>query len=92
MMDNSETSDSISTVRLLRGRLVSGFRWLSQPAKTLSESERRRAHLLAWLLLFLILLSIIALLLVFLKRLRAPTEFCYRRSYRGTQIHQSGRR
>ena len=50
----------------LRHRLVSGIRWLTQPTKSLSESEHRRAHLLSWLLLFLIFLSLTALLLVLL--------------------------
>jgi diguanylate cyclase (GGDEF)-like protein len=41
--------------------LNSVFRWLTKPATTLSGPQRRRAHLLAWLLLFLILLSIATL-------------------------------
>lgn len=65
-MYNQEDIESLFRGRPPRGRLISAFLWLTQPAKSLSESERRRAHLLAWLLLFLIFLSMTALLLVLL--------------------------
>ena len=45
-------------------RLTSAFRWLTKPADSLPESLRRRAHLLAWLLLSIFLLIVAALLLV----------------------------
>lgn len=52
--------------RRRKRRLVSGIRWLTDTAGAHSETEHRRAHLLAWILLNLILLSVIALFLVLL--------------------------
>ena len=65
-MNNQEAADRSSTVQLLQGRLTTGIQWLTQPAKSRSEPEYRRAHLLSWLLLFLIFLSLTALLLALL--------------------------
>jgi diguanylate cyclase (GGDEF)-like protein len=44
--------------------VVNALRLLTQPAASLSVVDRRRAHLLAWLLLVMILLTVTGLLLV----------------------------
>jgi diguanylate cyclase (GGDEF)-like protein len=79
-MNNQEAADSRSTVQLLQGKLTSGIQWLAQPAKPLSEPEYRRAHLLSWLLLFLVFLSLTALLLVLLVD---PPDSSHRNTYVG---------
>ncbi len=66
MLDNSEQADTPARASPLSKRLISTWRWLTQPTKALSESEERRVHLLTWILLFLIFLSLTALFLVFL--------------------------
>jgi diguanylate cyclase (GGDEF)-like protein len=48
----------------IEGTWLGRLPWLAGTPAFASEAERRRAHLLAWLLLFLILLSASALLLV----------------------------
>jgi diguanylate cyclase (GGDEF)-like protein len=45
-------------------RLISALEWLTKPAGSLPESLRRRAHLLAWLLLSIFLLILATLVLV----------------------------
>jgi len=45
-------------------RASSAFGWLIRPAVGLAKPENRRAHLLAWLLLFVLVLLVAALLLV----------------------------
>lgn len=77
-MNDPQDSDSVSTVRTRPGRLITALRRLTQPAISLSGPERRRAHLLAWLLLSLILLSIIALVMVLLVN---PSDSLHRNTY-----------
>lgn len=48
----------------LAGRAGSVVDWLVRPADGFAEPQDRRAHLLAWLLLFIIVLSVAALVLV----------------------------
>ncbi len=45
-------------------RLTAVFKWLTKSTDSLPKSERRRAHLLTWLLLFSIFLTITAFILV----------------------------
>ena len=65
MKDLKEAAGA-SKWRRINRTLVSGIRWLTQTAGAHSETERRRAHLLAWILLNLILLCVTALFLVLL--------------------------
>jgi diguanylate cyclase (GGDEF)-like protein len=55
-----------STGPSLQEQLISGLDWLVYTPRYAFEKERRRAHLLAWLLLSLLLLSMAALCLVLL--------------------------
>ena len=55
--------DFFIQLRPLGDGLISSLHRLTEPTTSLSESRRRRAHLLAWLLLFLIVLSTAALFL-----------------------------
>ena len=52
----------MSTITI--NRMISAFDWLTKPPDSLPESLRRRAHLLAWLLLAIFLLIVATLLLV----------------------------
>jgi diguanylate cyclase (GGDEF)-like protein len=59
-----EESHTPPTVRLQWRSVAKALRLLTQPPTSLSVLDRRRAHLLAWLLLIMILLSITGLILV----------------------------
>jgi len=59
-----ETPPPDPAVRLQRRSLVKAVRVLTQPPGSIPVLDRRRAHLLAWLLLVMILLTITGLMLV----------------------------
>jgi diguanylate cyclase (GGDEF)-like protein len=64
-MANSKDAHDFSKPRSqLQSTLVSAIRWLTKPASTLNASDSRRSRLLAWLLLFIFLLTIITILLL----------------------------
>jgi hypothetical protein len=60
-----EDTPLIPTGRPQWRSVVKALRLLTQPAASLSVVDRRRAHLLAWLLLVMILLTVTGLVLVF---------------------------
>ena len=64
-MANSRDAHGFSKAQYqLYSTLVFALRWLTEPASTFNASERPRARLLNWLLLFIFLLTIAAILLL----------------------------
>jgi diguanylate cyclase (GGDEF)-like protein len=61
---NRENPRPNPPTRLSSSNLRKTVRLLTQPAASLSVLDRRRAHLLAWLLLIMILLTVLGLILV----------------------------
>jgi GAF domain-containing protein len=62
----AEDPPPVPTVQLQWRSAANALRLLTQPPASLSVLDRRRAHLLAWLLLVMILLTLTGLLLVFI--------------------------
>jgi len=64
MSSPTENPPSIPTIRSSWRTALNVLRLLTQPPASLSVLDRRRAHLLAWLLLVMILLTVTGLILV----------------------------